>query len=98
MDDQGEQGAKPDLADALRELGATGRAGFGAATDAAKALRILVSADISLARSAFGRTLAFTGAAIAFGGAAWLLVVATLVTLAGADGEILTTIEISHGK
>ena len=81
MDDQGEHGAKPDLADALRELGNTGRAGLGAATDAAKALRILVSADISLARSAFGRTLAFTGVAIAFGGAAWLLVVATLVTL-----------------
>ena len=88
MDDQGEHeaqadgpGDKPDLIEALRELGSTGRAGLGAATDAAKALRILVSADISLARSAFGRTLAFTGIAIAFGGAAWLLLVATMVTL-----------------
>lgn len=88
MDEPGEQeaqsrsaGPKPDLSEALRELGATGRAGLGAASDAAKALRILVSADISLARSAFGRTLAFTGIAIAFGTAAWLLVVATLTTL-----------------
>lgn len=88
MDEHGEHdaqahssGAKPDLADALRDLGNTGRAGFGAATDAAKALRILVSADISLARSAFGRTLAFTGVAIAFGGSAWLLLMAMTTAL-----------------
>ena len=41
-----------------------GVAGLSAAGDAAKALRILVAADISLARSAFGRTLAFTAVAI----------------------------------
>lgn len=88
MDEPGEQeaqsrsaGPKPDLSEALRELGATGRAGLGAASDAAKALRILVSADISLARSAFGRTLAFTGVAIAFGGSAWLLLMAMTTAL-----------------
>jgi hypothetical protein len=70
-------GPAPDLADTLRQLGGSGRAGLAAANDAAKALRILVSADISLARSAFGRTLAFTGVAIAFGASAWMLLMAT---------------------
>lgn len=69
----------PEVAESLRQLGAAGRAGAGAARDAAKALRTLVSADISLARSAFGRTLAFTGVAIAFGASAWLLLMAALV-------------------
>ena len=65
--------------EALRELGATGRATFGAGRDAGKAFRILLAADISLARSAFGRTLALTGVAIAFGASAWLLLMATLI-------------------
>ena len=69
----------PGLGDTLDQLGASGRASFTAARDAAKALRILVFADISLARSAFGRTLAFTGVAIAFGASAWLLLMATLI-------------------
>jgi len=68
----------PDLGETFRHLADSGRAGLSAANDAAKALRILVSADISLARSAFGRTLAFTGVAIAFGASAWLLVMASL--------------------
>ena len=70
---------EPDIAEALREFGASGRAGFKAASDVAKALRILVAADLSLARSAFGRTLALTGAAIAFGASSWLLLMATLI-------------------
>ena len=65
--------------DAVRELGAAGRATFNAGRDAGKAFRILLAADISLARSAFGRTLALTGVAIAFGASAWLLLMATLV-------------------
>lgn len=69
----------PDLAEALRRIGATGRATWGAGREAATAFRILVSADISLARSAFGRTLAFTGVAIAFGASAWLLLMAALI-------------------
>jgi hypothetical protein len=71
--------AAPDIAEALREFRASGRAGWNAANDVAKALRILVAADVSLARSAFGRTLALTGIAIAFGASAWLLLMATLV-------------------
>lgn len=65
--------------DAVRELGATGRATLRAGRDAGKAFRILLAADISLARSAFGRTLALTGVAIAFGASAWLLLMATAI-------------------
>ena len=69
----------PDIAEALREFSASGRAGFKAANDVAKSLRILIAADFSLARSAFGRTLALTGVAIAFGASSWLLLMATLI-------------------
>lgn len=71
--------AAPGLDEAWRELREEGRAGLKAATDVAKALRILVAADISLARSAFGRTLAFTAVAIAFGASSWLLLMAALI-------------------
>ena len=77
-DSPGEERPAPDLAEALKELGETGRAGLSAAGDAAKALRILIAADIALVRSAFGRTLAFAAVAIAFGASAWLLLMATL--------------------
>lgn len=63
----------------LRGLREDARAGLKAAGDATKALRILVAADIALARSALGRTLAFTGIAIAFGASSWLLLMAALV-------------------
>ena len=72
-------GAAPGLSAAAEALARDGRAGLQAASDAAKALRILVSADVSLARSAFGRTLAFTAVAIAFGASAWLLLMAALI-------------------
>jgi membrane protein implicated in regulation of membrane protease activity len=78
----GDGGRRDDLQgieDALRELGATGRATWSAGRDAGKAFKILLSADISLARSAFGRTLAFTGVAIAFGASAWLLLMAAMI-------------------
>ena len=76
----------PDLADALHALGDEGRAGLKAASDVAKALRILVAADVSLARSAFGRTLALTGVAIAFGGSSWLLLMAAMIAALQAAG------------
>lgn len=75
----GDRGAAPDLAESLRQIGATGRSTWGAGRDAGKAFRILLWADISLARSAFGRTLAFTGVAIVFGASAWLLLMAALI-------------------
>ena len=71
--------AAPDLSQSFEALGNDARAGLKAASDATKALRILIAADVSLARSAFGRTLAFTGAAIAFGASSWLLLMAALV-------------------
>ncbi|GAB3347202.1 phage holin family protein [Lysobacter tyrosinilyticus] len=71
----------PDLAESLRQVRAAGQAGLHAATDAAKALRILISADLSLARSAFGRALAYTGVAVAFGGSAWMLLMAALTAV-----------------
>lgn len=74
----------PSIDQAARELRDTGKATLSAGRDAGKALRILLSADISLARSAFGRTLAFSGVAIAFGASAWLLLMAALVTWLGA--------------
>jgi hypothetical protein len=72
-------GEKPGIDELVRELGAAGSATWQAGREAGKALRILVSADISLARSAFGRSLAFAGVAVALGASAWLLLMATLV-------------------
>lgn len=74
----------PDLADALRQLGATGRAGLGAGIDTARAFRRLLLADLALARGALGQALAFTGMAIAFGASAWLLLMAALVVFLNA--------------
>ena len=74
-------GASAPGIDALvRELGTAGSATFRAGREAGKALRILVTADVSLARSALGRSVAFTGAAIALGASAWLLLMAALVS------------------
>jgi hypothetical protein len=70
----------PGIDEAFAQLKDTGRATFSAGNDAFKAFRILFTADVSLARSAFGRTLAFTGVAIAFGASCWLLLMAALVT------------------
>ena len=73
--------APPDLADTLREVGAAGRAAFGSAKGAGRAFRGLVSADFALARSAFGRALAWACVAIVFGASAWLLVTGALIAL-----------------
>ena len=81
MADAGDDGRErmPGIYELVRELGAAGSATFQAGREAGKALRILVTADISLARSAFGRSVAFTGVAIAMGASAWLLAMAALV-------------------
>lgn len=68
-----------DLLAALRELLGAGGGTWTAGREALTALRILVLADISLARSAFGRTLAMTGVAIAAGASAWLMLMAALI-------------------
>ncbi len=46
-----------------------------------RSLRRLASVDFALARSAFGRALAWSGVAIVFGASAWLLLAATLIAL-----------------
>lgn len=71
----------PDLADSLRELRESGLAGIGAAGDAAKALRELVAADVSLARSAAGRSAVFAGVAVMFGVSAWLLLMTAVIVV-----------------
>ena len=71
--------APPDLGEAIREVGAAARAGLSEAGNAAKAFRTLLAADVSLARSAFGRAMALTGVAIVFGASCWLLLMATLI-------------------
>ena len=71
--------SEPGIDELVRELGATGSATVQAGREAGKALRIMVAADVSLARSAFGRSIAFSGAAIALGASAWLLLMAALV-------------------
>lgn len=74
-----DEGPRPDLEEALRQVGATARASLAGVGGASKAFRALVSADISLARSALGRTLAFSGVAIAFGASAWLMFASSIV-------------------
>lgn len=71
----------PDLAETLRGLRDSGKAGIGAAGDAAKALRELVAADVSLARSAAGRSAVFAGVAVMFGVSAWLLLMTALIVV-----------------
>lgn len=79
-DGAGRQHRAPGVADAFEEIRDTGRATLRAGNEAFKAFRILFAADVSLARSALGRTLAMTAVAIVFGGSCWLLLMAALVT------------------
>ncbi|MDX1550256.1 MAG: phage holin family protein [Lysobacter spongiicola] len=80
MSDTGEEKTPPpDLIESMRQVGASGRASVGAAVDIAKALRKLVAADVSLARSAMGRTMVVGGLAGAFGVTSWLLVTSAIV-------------------
>lgn len=71
----------PDLAEALRTLRDSGLSGLGATGDAARALRDLVAADISLARSAAGRSATFAGVAVMFGVSAWLLLMTAVIVV-----------------
>ena len=78
-DEPAQAGPPPDLAESLRDIGSTAKASLGAAADSARALRSLVAADLSLARTAMGRAVAYAGVAIVFGASAWLFLMATLV-------------------
>ena len=71
----------PGLEESLRQVNAAGRATLGSARDTGRALRRLVSADLALARSAFGRGMAWTGVAIVFGASSWLLLAGAIIAL-----------------
>ena len=80
----GENGARPappSLEESLRRVTDAGREGLSSAFDSGRAWRGLIAADLSLARSALGRALAWVGVAIAFGASSWLLLMAALVSL-----------------
>jgi len=80
-DDTAGPGPAPGLEESIRQVGSAGRQTLDSAGHAARSLRRLVSADFALARSAFGRALAWSGVAIVFGASGWLLLAATLVAL-----------------
>jgi hypothetical protein len=71
----------PSLDETFRQVGAAGRAAMDSAKDTGRAMRRLFSADLALARSAFGRALAWVAVAIVFGGSAWLLVTGALIAV-----------------
>lgn len=72
---------QPDLAETLRNLRDSGRSGIGAAGDVARSLRDLLAADVSLARSAAGRSAVFGGIAMMFAVTAWLLLMTALIVV-----------------
>ncbi|MBJ7516612.1 MAG: phage holin family protein [Stenotrophomonas sp.] len=73
--------ATPPLDESIRQVSQASRATVDAAKHSFRSLRRLASADFALARSAFGRALAWSGVAIVFGASAWLLMAATLIAL-----------------
>ena len=72
-------GPAPDLLTAFKEIKSAGASGFAAFNDASKAMRTLLAAEVSLARSALGRTLALLGVAVSVGAAAVLMLMGALV-------------------
>nr|WP_269670603.1 phage holin family protein [Stenotrophomonas sp. SY1] len=67
------------MEESIRQVGTAGRQTLDSAAHTLRSLRRLASADFALARSAFGRALAWSGVAIVFGASAWLLLAATLI-------------------
>ncbi|MGY8563435.1 hypothetical protein L0938_08450 [Paracidovorax citrulli] len=76
----GDAGA-PRLDESIREIGQAGRATVDSGKHTLRSLRRLASFEFALARSAFGRALAWSGVAIVFGASAWLLLAGTLIAL-----------------
>lgn len=78
--------ATPPLDESVRQVSQASRATVDAAKHSLRSLRRLASADFALARSAFGRALAWSGVAVVFGASAWLLMAATLIALLQSGG------------
>lgn len=68
-----------DILEAFRRVGEGSKASLASTFASARALRALVVADIALARSALGRSVAFTAVAVVFGAVGGLLLMAALV-------------------
>lgn len=81
MPPPGSAGKAPPLDESIRQVGEAGRATVDSAKHTLRSLRRLASVDFALARSAFGRALAWSGVAIVFGASAWLLLAGTLIAL-----------------
>ncbi|WP_305806111.1 phage holin family protein [Stenotrophomonas sp. YIM B06876] len=78
--------AAPGLDESIRQFGHASRETVESAKHTLRSLRRLASMEFALARSAFGRALAWSGVAIVFGASAWLLLAATLIALLHALG------------
>ncbi len=78
--------ATPSLEESIRQVTGASRRTADAAKHSLRSLRRLASADFALARSAFGRALAWACVAIVFGASAWLLLAATLIALLQSGG------------
>jgi len=76
-----EEAPTPGLEESLRQVGDAGKATLDSARDTGRALRRLVSADLALARSAFGRGLMWAGIAVVFGASSWLLLTGAIIAL-----------------
>lgn len=85
-DEAGAERKAQGIDDAVRAIGAEGRATLDSALDTGRALRRLVSADLALARSALGRALAWTAVAIIFGASGWLISMGATIALLQASG------------
>ncbi|PJK12147.1 hypothetical protein CO610_00255 [Lysobacteraceae bacterium NML95-0200] len=68
-----------DILEAFRRVGEGSKASLASTFASVRALRALVLADIALARSALGRSVAFTAIAVVFGAVGGLLLMAALV-------------------
>ena len=71
----------PHLDESVRRIGAASKDTLASAKDTGRALRMLISADLALARSAIGRALAWLAVGIVFGASAWLLVTGALIAV-----------------
>ncbi|WP_240125547.1 phage holin family protein [Thermomonas alba] len=78
--------AAADVAASLHRLHVNARAVLGSARDHVKGLRLLLAADLALARAALIRTLVAVALAVIFGGSTWLLLMAALIAALRALG------------
>lgn len=85
-DEYRREDAPPHIDESARRIGAAGKASFESAVDTGRALRRLLVSDLALARSAFGRAMAWVGVAIVFGASAWLLLMGAAIALLQALG------------